>query len=111
ILNFMRDETKINLIKDLTSIITIENPETIEIDKTNPLFEKTIVFTGTLSSIGRKEAEDMARKFGAHPTSSVSKKTNIVVAGESAGSKLDTAQKLGITIMSEQEFLDMTSKK
>lgn len=111
ILNFMRDETKINLIKDLASIITIENPETIEIDKTNPLFEKTIVFTGTLSSIGRKEAEDMARKFGAHPTSSVSKKTNIVVAGESAGSKLDTAQKLGITIMSEQEFLDMTSKK
>lgn len=111
ILNFMRDETKINLINELTKIITIENPEKIELDETHPLFEKTIVFTGTLSTLGRKEAEDIARKFGAHPTSSVSKKTNILVAGESAGSKLDTAKKLGIEILSEQDFLNIIGKK
>ncbi len=111
ILNFMKDETKQQLISELKSIINIENPTKTQIDETNPLFGKTIVFTGTLSTIGRKEAEDIARKFGAHPTSSVSKKTDLVVAGSSAGSKLDTAQKLGIKVISEEEFNTLISKK
>ena len=111
ILNFMKEETKQQLISELKSIIDIENPIKTQIDETNPLFGKTIVFTGTLSTIGRKEAEDIARKFGAHPTSSVSKKTDLVVAGSSAGSKLDTAQKLGIKVISEEEFNTLISKK
>ena len=111
IINYFKNEGKRKLISDLTSLITIENPEIVEIDESHPLFEKTIVFTGTLSSIGRKEAEELSRKFGAHPTSSVSKKTNIVVAGTSAGSKLDTAKKLGIPVISEDEFLKIIGKK
>lgn len=111
IIKFMKDSTKQNLISELVRIVTIENPQKIEIDKNHPLYEKTIVFTGTLSSIGRKDAEDLARTFGAHPTSSVSKKTDIVVAGTSAGSKLDTAQKLGIQILTEDEFIKLTTQK
>ncbi len=111
IISFMKDGNKQNLISELVKIVTIENPQKVEIDETNPLFEKTIVFTGTLSTLGRKEAEDIARKFGAHPTSSVSKKTDIVVAGSSAGSKLDTAQKLGIQILTEDEFIKLTTQK
>jgi DNA ligase (NAD+) len=111
IINYFKNEGKQKLISDLTSLITIENPEIVEVDESHPLFEKTIVFTGTLSSIGRKEAEELSRKFGAHPTSSVSKKTNIVVAGTSAGSKLDTAKKLGIQVISEDEFLKIIGKK
>ncbi len=107
IINFFKDETKQNLISELLKIITIENPEKIEIDETNPLFNKTIVFTGTLNKFGRKEAEDISRKFGAHPSSSVSKKTDIVIAGTNAGSKLETAKKLGIKIITEEEFANL----
>ena len=66
---------------------------------------KTVVLTGTLSSMGRKEATAMLEDLGAKVTSSVSKATDCVIAGEEAGSKLDKAQSLGITVLSEMEFL------
>lgn len=111
IINYFRDETKINMITELLNYIEIENPEKIEIDNTNPLFEKTIVFTGSLVKFSRKDAEDLARKFGAHPSSSVSKKTDIVVVGANAGSKLENAKKFGIPVISEDEFASLTTKK
>lgn len=111
IINFFKDDSKQELIRNLKEIISIENPETIEVDETNPLFGKTIVFTGTLTHYGRKEAEELARKFGAHPSSSVSKKTDMVVAGTEAGSKLDTANKLGIPVLSEDEFEKLLPQK
>ena len=70
--------------------------------------EKTFVLTGTLSSMTRDEAKEIIVRFGGKASGSVSKKTSYVVAGEEAGSKLTKAQELGITVLSEQEFLDMT---
>ena len=66
---------------------------------------KTVVLTGTLSSMGRKEATALLEDLGAKVTGSVSKATDCVIAGEEAGSKLDKAHSLGITVLSEDEFL------
>lgn len=68
---------------------------------------KTVVLTGTLDSMGRKEATDILENLGAKVTGSVSKATDAVVAGHDAGSKLDKAQALGITVLSESEFLEL----
>lgn len=65
---------------------------------------KTIVLTGTLSFVGRKEATDLLENLGAKVTGSVSKATDVVIAGTEAGSKLDKANSLGITVLSEDEF-------
>ncbi len=69
---------------------------------------KTFVLTGTLPTMTRDEAKEIIVRLGGKAAGSVSKKTSYVVAGEDAGSKLTKAQELGITILSEQEFLDMT---
>lgn len=66
---------------------------------------RSIVFTGTLERLTRSEAEDMARRMGAEPRSSVTGGTSMVVAGTGAGSKLQKARDLGITVLSEDEFL------
>ena len=71
------------------------------------LNSKTFVLTGTLSTMGRTEASDKIKQLGGKTSSSVTKKTDFVVAGENAGSKLTKAQELGITVLSEKEFLDM----
>ena len=67
----------------------------------------TVVVTGTLSSMTRAQAEQAIRDAGGAASSSVSKKTSLVVAGESAGSKLDKAGKLGVKVIGEQEFLEL----
>ena len=69
---------------------------------------KTFVLTGTLPTMTRDEAKEIIVRFGGKAAGSVSKKTSYVVAGEDAGSKLTKAQELGITILNEQEFIDMT---
>ena len=66
---------------------------------------KTVVLTGTLSSMGRKEATNLLEDLGAKVTGSVSKATDCVIAGVEAGSKLDKAQQLGIQVLNEEEFL------
>ena len=66
---------------------------------------KTVVLTGTLSSMGRKEATTLLEDLGAKVTGSVSKSTDCVIAGVEAGSKLDKAQQLGIQVLNEEEFL------
>ena len=68
---------------------------------------KTVVLTGTLSSMGRKEATTLLEDVGAKVTGSVSKATDCVIAGVEAGSKLDKAQQLGIQVLNEAEFLDL----
>ncbi len=68
--------------------------------------DKTFVVTGTLSRMGRKEVEDLIASLGGKASGSVSKKTDYVVAGENAGSKLDKAQQLGIKVLTEKEFFD-----
>lgn len=68
---------------------------------------KTIVVTGTLEKLGREEIEDLIRQHGGKPASNVSKKTDFVVAGEKAGSKLAKARELGVRVLSEAEFIDL----
>lgn len=68
---------------------------------------KTVVLTGTLMKYGRKEATEILENLGAKVTGSVSKATDVVIAGVEAGSKLDKAQALGITVLNEEEFLEL----
>ena len=67
---------------------------------------KTFVFTGTIS-LPRAQAEDLVKRRGGKVSSSVSKKTDYVVAGEEPGSKYDNAKKLGVKILSEEEFKEL----
>ena len=103
---FMQDQT-IDLIKKLKNAGV--NTEAIEEENVDNRFEgKTFVLTGSLEKFTRKEAEDIIEKFGGKTSGSVSKKTDYVLAGEEAGSKLTKAQSLGVTIISEEEFEKMT---
>ena len=68
---------------------------------------KTFVLTGTLENYTRDEASEIIENFGGKTSSTVSKKTNYVLAGEEAGSKLTKAQQLGVTILSEEEFMKL----
>ena len=68
---------------------------------------KTIVFTGTLTTIGRSEAKARAEQLGAKVASAVSSKTDYVIAGEDAGSKLAKARELNVNVLTEQEWLDL----
>jgi len=71
-----------------------------------PLAGQTIVVTGTLEKMARTEIEELIAKLGGKASGSVSRKTRFVIAGESAGSKLDKARELGIPVLTEAEFLD-----
>ena len=75
--------------------------------KTDELSGKTFVLTGTLQTMTRDEASDKIKMRGGKTSSSVSKKTSFVIAGENAGSKLDKAQDLGVIILNEDEFLKL----
>ncbi len=102
---FAQDQTK-DLIQKLEKAGV--NTKALEDETTDERFSgKTFVLTGTLEHFSRKEAEDIIEKFGGKASSSVSKKTDFVLAGEEAGSKLTKAQSLGITIISEEEFEEM----
>ena len=71
---------------------------------------KTVVFTGKLNLMTRSEAEALVRNLGGKASSSVSKSTFLVVAGENAGSKLDKAREFGVNIMTEEEFMKLVNK-
>ncbi len=95
------------MLTRLKKVITIENSEYRSSDTALPLAGKTFVLTGTMESMSRDEAKEKLRALGADVSSSVSKNTYAVVAGDEAGSKLNKAQELGVKIMSEQEFLEL----
>lgn len=77
-------------------------------EKSARLAGKTIVITGTLKGFSRNDAETLVRRLGGNPSSSVSKATDYLVAGEEPGSKLDKARSLGIKIINEEEFKRLT---
>ena len=102
---FMQEQT-IDLIEKLKTAGV--NTVSLQEENTDNRFEgKTFVLTGSLQKYTRKEAEDIIEKFGGKTSGSVSKKTDYVLAGEEAGSKLTKAQSLGVTIISEEEFEKM----
>ncbi len=79
--------------------------------ESSPIAGKTFVLTGELSRFTRDEAKDMIRKQGGEISSSVSKKTNFVVAGEHPGSKFDKAKKLGVRVLGEEELVEMMGEE
>lgn len=102
---FMQEQTK-DLIEKLKNAGV--NMNCLEEESDDKRFEgKTFVLTGSLELFTRKEAEDIIEKLGGKTSSSVSKKTDYVLAGEEAGSKLTKAQSLGINIISETDFKEM----
>ena len=92
-------------VQNLTAQLTIEDAEAPKSD--TAVAGKTVVFTGALETLTRDEAKAQAERLGAKVAGSVSKKTDIVVAGPGAGSKLKTAEALGLQIMSEAEWLTL----
>ncbi len=103
IVSFFGDEHAMRALDNLLHYITIKNPEN-KIVENSALNGKRVVLTGTLSKYTRDGAKEILEQHGAHVSGSVSSKTDIVIAGAAAGSKLTDAQKLGITIWSEEDF-------
>ena len=105
--NFFREEHNLAVINDLIEVgihwpVLEKRDDTAEL----PLEGKTVVLTGSLSQLTRSDAKAALQNLGAKVTGSVSKKTDLLVAGEAAGSKLTKAQELGIEIWDEQQLVD-----
>ena len=106
IVNFFADERNMETINALKAQnVNFEYKGSTVAAADSYFSGKTVVLTGTLSSYGRKEATELLENLGAKVTGSVSKATDVVIAGVEAGSKLDKAQALGITVLNEDEFL------
>ena len=105
IYEFFHNENNLHMIKDLEKLGL--KPEPKNIVKSNKLGGKIFVLTGTLQNMTRDEASAIIKQMGGKTSSSVSKKTDFVLAGENPGSKLDKAQNLGVIILTEKDFLEM----
>lgn len=86
-------------------------PRPEEVQQDSPISGKTIVVTGTLEKLDRRQAEALIESLGGKAAGSVSKKTDYVLAGESAGSKLTKARELGVRVLNEQEFFELIGEK
>jgi DNA ligase (NAD+) len=98
------------LIADLVAAGVTHPPVKKSEIKNSVLTGKTMVFTGTLDTLSREQAQELARSLGAHVVNSVSKKTDYLVFGREAGSKYDTAQRLGVSCLTEKEFLQLVAR-
>ena len=103
--NFFSCKQNVDTINRLVSILEIKDYENNTISSS--ITGLNVIFTGTLNSISRNEAKARAEKLGAKIVSSVSANTDLVIAGEKAGSKLKKAEELGIKIISEKEWLEI----
>jgi len=104
LISFFKEEHNQNIIKDLQAEIKIQEYVVNE-NRNSLLAGKTVVFTGKLQKLSREEAKAQAEHAGAKAAGSVSKKTDYVIAGQDAGSKLKKARDLGVIIISEDEWL------
>lgn len=105
IYNFFHDEENLKMLEELKALGV--EPPAVEMPKSDVFKGKTFVLTGTLPNMTRDEASAIIKSHGGKTSSSVSKNTSFVLAGESAGSKLDKAKNLGVIILTEDEFLGM----
>ncbi|MBI2070322.1 MAG: NAD-dependent DNA ligase LigA [Elusimicrobia bacterium] len=102
--NYFEDARAGELIRRLQRLgLNLEEPK--EERRRGPFSGKLVVFTGTLSTYPRHEAEALVRRLGGETASAITKKVNLVVAGEEAGNKLDKAKKMGIAVANEEDFL------
>ncbi len=110
LVEWLAEKENKELVKRLKKVLKIENETALRQAQGEklPLFGKTFVLTGTMESLSRDEAKEKIRALGGSVSSSVSVKTDYVVAGADAGSKLANAQKLGVKILTEQQFLYLT---
>lgn len=109
IVRFRSDETNRKTIEDCLNL-GVHWPAWKEATEPQILAGKMLVFTGALEKFTRQEAQEMVENLGGRASSSVSKNTDYVVAGPGAGSKKQKAEALGVTILTEEEFLDMIGK-
>jgi len=109
IADFFAEERNEAALDALLKEVTIERMEAIAVD--HPLAGKTIVFTGSLEKMTRDEAKAMAERLGAKVSSSISSKTDLVVAGPGAGSKLAKARELGVETIDEEEWLKRSARE
>ena len=107
--DFFTRSYNIELLKNLNHLGVYPTHKVVV--QSTVLNSKTFVLTGTLSTMGRTEASDKIKQLGGKTSSSVTKKTDYVVVGENAGSKLTKAQELGITILTEDEFIELINKR
>lgn len=108
LLAFFAESHNREVIDDLTSMVDVSDFAAAD-TSASPVAGKTVVFTGTLETMGRNEAKARAESLGAKVAGSVSAKTDIVIAGPGAGSKLKKAEELGVEIMTEAEWLVFVS--
>ena len=110
IVDFFADEHNRRFLEKLFSVgVEVEEIREEE-EAEKPLSGKTFVFTGALSSMTRDEASELVESLGGRVSSSVSRKTDYVVVGENPGSKYDKAKKLGVTTITEEEFLKLVRR-
>ncbi|MEY8701679.1 NAD-dependent DNA ligase LigA, partial [Francisella philomiragia] len=108
IVSFWQDSLNIQIVDELLgNSINIQNPEKIEQAHNESFTNKTIVITGTFENYNRTELTQLLKSMGAKVTSSVSKKTDMVICGDNAGSKLTKAQDLGVTVILEQDLQNL----
>ncbi|WP_204644383.1 NAD-dependent DNA ligase LigA [Gemella haemolysans] len=107
ILDYLSDENNIKFINDLIKVGMNPQYEIQEVNADNIFSGKTVVLTGKLVELTRNEAKEYLEKYGAKVTGSVTSKTDLVIAGEKAGSKLAKAEQLGIRVINEEEFANM----
>lgn len=105
IYEFFHNEKNLEMLKQLRELGV--EPPPVELPKSELFKGKTIVITGTLTNMSRDEANELIKSHGGKAGSAVSKNTSYVVAGVNPGSKFDKAQKLGVIILTEDEFLEM----
>ncbi|MBI2786855.1 MAG: NAD-dependent DNA ligase LigA [Legionella longbeachae] len=108
VVHFFSQPHNLDIIERLLAIgIHWPRIEKKQVDKEHPLFGKTLVLTGTLNHMSREEAKAKLLALGAKVSGSVSAKTDFVIAGTEAGSKLDKAQELGVSVLDELRFMEM----
>src|SRR5690606_37304345 len=105
LVEFFAEEHNIPALDALLEEVTPTDEEPVG-DVSSPVSGKTVVFTGSLERMSRDEAKAMAERFGAKVSGSVSKKTDLVVAGPGAGSKLKQANDLGIEVIDEDQWFE-----
>lgn len=108
--NWFKDKQNARLLKDLLGVVRVLPEEGGASDGALPLSGKSFVFTGTLSKLPREEAKQLVRKLGGEVSESVSKETDFVVAGVNPGSKYEKAKKLGVKVLTEDEFSKLAEK-